>query len=90
MRLVRCHAASMNAGCRPQVDAQLVTGALAHLESVTAAQSSATLEQLQGRWKLVFGSKGPPFMLYIPVNEVPDASDWRRSKDCSQMSAKRG
>lgn len=65
------------------MDARLVTGALAHLESVTAAQSSDKLEQLQGRWKLVFGSNGPPFMLYIPVNEVPDVSAWRQHDDCS-------
>lgn len=25
------------------------------------------LSKIQGRWKLVFGSNGPPFMLYIPV-----------------------
>lgn len=69
----------MIAGCQLQVDAQLVTGALAHLESVTAAQSTATLEQLQGRWKLVFGSNGPPFMLYIPINEVPDVPAWPKT-----------
>jgi hypothetical protein len=72
------------------VDARLVTGALAHLESASAAQGADTLQQLQGRWKLVFGSNGPPFMLYIPVNEVPDVSDWRWTNDCSQMSTEQG
>jgi hypothetical protein len=80
----------MIVGCHVQVDARLVTGALAHLESITAAQSSATLEQLQGRWKLVFGSNGPPFMLYIPVNEVPDVAACRQNDDCGQIPMSKG
>ena len=39
---------------------------------MTVFHVADTLERLQGRWKLVAGTNGPPFAFYIPVNEVSD------------------